>query len=113
VLYLLAAASLFVVSSTLVGLALYVHLKQNDPTVPTGKVVLASFGGQLLSDVTPARSGYFLTPLLVNRLANVPIEKGRRVSCQVAINASLKGGMLIGFSLFYQFSCRDTSVTTP
>jgi len=38
--------------------------------------MLANFGGQLLSDVTPAKSGYFATPLLLNQLRAVPIEKG-------------------------------------
>jgi uncharacterized membrane protein YbhN (UPF0104 family) len=41
-----------------------------------GKVVLGSFAGQLLSDVTPARSGYFATPLILKELCSVPIEKG-------------------------------------
>ncbi|NLF89273.1 flippase-like domain-containing protein [Candidatus Bathyarchaeota archaeon] len=113
VLYLLAAASLFVVSSTLVGLALYVPLKQSDPVVPAGKVVLASFGGQLLSDVTPARSGYFLTPILVNRLANVPIEKGMTgVLATGAINALVKAAVcLIGLAYFISFLPLPASVT--
>ncbi len=113
VLYLLAAASLFVVSSTLVGLALYMPLKQSDPAVPVGKVVMASFGGQLLSDVTPARSGYFLTPILVNRLANVPIDKGMAgVLATGAINALVKAAVcLIGLAYFISFLPLPASVT--
>jgi uncharacterized membrane protein YbhN (UPF0104 family) len=112
VLYLLAAALFFVVSSTIVGLALYVPLKQSDPTVPVGKVVMASFGGQLLSDVTPARSGYFLTPVLVNRLAKVPIEKGMTgVLATGAINALVKAAVcLIGLAYFISFLPLPASV---
>jgi uncharacterized membrane protein YbhN (UPF0104 family) len=105
VLYLLAAASLFILSSTLVALALYVPIKQTNPKAPMGKVVMASFGGQLLSDVTPARSGYFLTPIFVNRLADVPIEQGMTgVLATGAINALLKASIcLIGLGYFISF----------
>jgi hypothetical protein len=39
-------------------------------------MLMASFAGQLLSDVTPVRSGYFLTPVFLNQLSGIPVEKG-------------------------------------
>jgi uncharacterized membrane protein YbhN (UPF0104 family) len=110
--FVLAAASLFILSSTLVALALYVPLRQSNPKVPIGKVVMASFGGQLLSDVTPARSGYFLTPIFVNRLANVPIEQGMTgVLVTGSINALLKATIcLLGLGYFISYLPLPTSV---
>jgi uncharacterized protein (TIRG00374 family) len=37
---------------------------------------MTSFAGQLLSDVTPARSGYFLTPFILNKMDGTPVESG-------------------------------------
>jgi uncharacterized membrane protein YbhN (UPF0104 family) len=102
---LVAAAVLFIVASTLVALALYVPLREANPSVPVGRVVMASFGGQLLSDVTPARSGYFLTPIFINRLAGVPIEQGMTgVLATGAINAFIKAVVcLLGLGYFIGF----------
>lgn len=105
VLNLLGAAILFVVSSSLVGFALYVPLRNSNPNVSIRKVILASFGGQLLSDVTPARSGYFLTPIFINRLAGVPVEKGMTgVLATGSINALVKAVVcLVGLGYFISF----------
>jgi uncharacterized membrane protein YbhN (UPF0104 family) len=46
---------------------------------------MANFGGQLLSDITPAKSGYFATPILLNQLKAVPIEKG--IASTMAVGA--------------------------
>jgi len=59
--YLALASGSFIVASVMVALALYVALKNSGQNPSLRKVIMASFGGQLLSDVTPARSGYFLT----------------------------------------------------
>lgn len=66
---------------------------------------MASFGGQLLSDVTPARSGYFLTPIFINRLAGIPVEQGMTgVLATGAINAFLKAIICaIGLAYFISF----------
>jgi uncharacterized membrane protein YbhN (UPF0104 family) len=102
---LVGAAILFVVSSTVVGFALYVPLRNSNPNVSIRNVILASFGGQLLSDVTPARSGYFLTPIFINRLAGVPVEQGMTgVLATGSINALVKAVVcLLGLGYFISF----------
>lgn len=70
------STTFFVLSSFAIGLALHSALKAADAEPPFGTTMLANFGGQLLSDVTPAKSGYFATPVLLNQLKAVPIEKG-------------------------------------
>jgi uncharacterized protein (TIRG00374 family) len=72
----LLASLFFIIASIFVALALYISIKSTEGSAPMGKVVLGSFAGQLLSDVTPARSGYFATPLILKELCSVPIEKG-------------------------------------
>ncbi len=66
----------FILSSFAIGIGLQSALKAADAAPPFKSTMLANFGGQLLSDVTPAKSGYFATPLLLNQLEAVPIEKG-------------------------------------
>ncbi|MCW4018888.1 MAG: flippase-like domain-containing protein [Candidatus Bathyarchaeota archaeon] len=66
----------FILSSLAIGFALYGALKAADAAPPMRTTQLANFGGQLLSDITPAKSGYFATPILLNQLKAVPIEKG-------------------------------------
>jgi uncharacterized membrane protein YbhN (UPF0104 family) len=104
-LYLLVAAALFIVSSTFVALALYAPLRHYNPTVSIRKVVMASFAGQLLSDVTPVRSGYFLTPVFLNNLAGVSLEQGMTgVLATGGINAIVKAVIcLIGLGYFISF----------
>ena len=105
VLNIIGAAACFILSSTLVALALYVPLRETNPTASIRHIVLASFGGQLLSDVTPARSGYFFTPIFINRLAGIPIEQGMTgVLATGAVNAFLKAVICaIGLGYFISF----------
>ncbi len=104
ILYITGAAACFILASTLVALALYVPLRERNPTASIRKVVLASFGGQLLSDVTPARSGYFITPILTNRLAGIPVEQGMTgVLATGSVNAFLKA-LICGVGLAYFIS---------
>lgn len=94
ILNVISAALLFIFSSTLVALALYAPLKEANPNASIRQVIMASFGGQLLSDVTPARSGYFLTPIFINRLTGIPVEQGMTgVLATGAINAFLKAAI--------------------
>ena len=39
-------------------------------------VFLSHMGGMIIGDVTPGRSGYFLTPLILRKKAGVPITEG-------------------------------------
>lgn len=66
----------FILSSFAIGFALQGALKTMHAAPPFKTTMLANFGGQLLSDVTPAKSGYFATPVMLNQLKAVPIEKG-------------------------------------
>ncbi|MBS7636456.1 hypothetical protein KEJ37_03815 [Candidatus Bathyarchaeota archaeon] len=68
---LVAAVCLFLTASTFVALALYAPLRCSNLKLSLRKVTMASFAGQLLSDITPVRSGYFL-----NNLADVTVEQG-------------------------------------
>jgi uncharacterized membrane protein YbhN (UPF0104 family) len=70
------ASIFFIIASIFVALALYIPIKSIEGSAPIDKVILGSFAGQLLSDVTPVRSGYFATPLIIKGLCNIPIEKG-------------------------------------
>jgi uncharacterized protein (TIRG00374 family) len=105
VLNVVGAASCFILSSILVALALYVPLRETNPTASVRHVVMASFSGQLLSDVTPARSGYFITPIFLNRLAGIPVEQGMAgVLATGGINAFLKAVICtIGLGYFISF----------
>ncbi|UCE95894.1 MAG: flippase-like domain-containing protein [Candidatus Bathyarchaeota archaeon] len=73
---LIGAVAFFLAASTFVGLALCITLRRSNPDAPLRQILMASFAGQLLSDVTPVRSGYFLTPVFLNQLASIPVEKG-------------------------------------
>lgn len=66
----------FILSSFAIGIGLHSALKATNAAPPFRTTMLANFGGQLLSDVTPAKSGYFATPVLLNQLKAVPLEKG-------------------------------------
>ena len=104
ILYIIGAATCFILSSTLVALALYVPLRERNPAASVRQVILARFGGQLLSDVTPARSGYFITPILINRLAGIPVEQGMTgVLATGSVNAFLKA-LICGIGLTYFIS---------
>jgi uncharacterized membrane protein YbhN (UPF0104 family) len=73
---LIGAVAFFITASTFVALALCTTVRRSNPNAPLRQMLMASFAGQLLSDVTPVRSGYFLTPVFLNQLANVPVEQG-------------------------------------
>lgn len=73
-LYVVLASFLFITASTMVSLALFVALKHLGQKPSLRNVIMASFGGQLLSDITPARSGYFLTPFLLKKISNIPVK---------------------------------------
>jgi uncharacterized protein (TIRG00374 family) len=73
---LIGAVAFFITASTFVALALCTTLRRSNPDAPLRQMLMASFAGQLLSDVTPVRSGYFLTPVFLDQLADIPVEKG-------------------------------------
>lgn len=109
---LIVAACLFLTASMFVALALYAPLRCSNPKLSLQKVVMASFAGQLLSDITPVRSGYFLTPLFLNSLADVPFEQGMTgVFTTGGINAVVKVAIcLIGMAYFASFLPLSTEI---
>lgn len=84
-LYMFMAALAFITASTMVALAFFVSLKRTGVKTRMSNAILASFGGQLLSDITPARSGYFLTSFILNRIDGTPNSSG--MACVVTTGA--------------------------
>lgn len=103
--YLVLASGSFIAASVMVALALYVALKGSGLNPSLRKVIMTSFGGQLLSDVTPARSGYFLTPFILNKMDTTPIESGMAgVVATGAVNFFVKAALsLIALAYFVRF----------
>jgi uncharacterized membrane protein YbhN (UPF0104 family) len=86
-----SAILFFVFSSLTVGLALHTTLKSCGVSIPVKSSIFASYGGQLLSDITPAKTGYFATPVLLRELRHVSIEKGlMSVMAMGAVNFFIK-----------------------
>jgi uncharacterized membrane protein YbhN (UPF0104 family) len=84
----------FILSSLAIGFGLHSALKAAEAAPSIGTTQLANFGGQLLSDVTPAKSGYFATPVLLNQLEAVSLEKGLMSVMSVgAVNFFIKAAV--------------------
>jgi uncharacterized membrane protein YbhN (UPF0104 family) len=73
---ILKTVGLFLVASLLLGSCLLLMITLPMSYSVAKRVLQAHLAGTLLSNVTPARSGYFATPLLIERLAGVPKETG-------------------------------------
>jgi uncharacterized membrane protein YbhN (UPF0104 family) len=98
---LLLSVAFFIFSSLAIGFGLHGALKAADAAPSMGATQFANFGGQLLSDITPAKSGYFATPVLLNQLKAVPLEKGLMSVLSVgAVNFFIKAAFS-GIALFY------------
>ncbi len=110
---LIGAVAFFITASTFVGLALCTTLRRSNPNAPLRQMLMASFAGQLLSDVTPVRSGYFLTPVFLNQLASVPVEQGMTgVLATGGINSIVKViTCLIGLGYFATYLPLPAEIT--
>ena len=110
---LMGAVAFFITASTFVGLALCTTLRRSNPTAPLRNMLMASFAGQLLSDVTPVRSGYFLTPVFLNQLASIPVEQGMTgVLATGGINSFVKVAIcLVGLGYFASYLPLPAEVT--
>jgi uncharacterized membrane protein YbhN (UPF0104 family) len=98
---LISAILFFVLSSLTVGLALHTTLKSCGVSIPVQSSVSASYGGQLLSDITPAKTGYFATSVLLRELKQVSMEKGlMSVMAMGAVNFFIKA-ILAAVALLY------------
>jgi len=99
---LIGAVVFFILASTFVAFSLCTTLRRSNPTVPLKDMIMASYAGQLLSDVTPVRSGYFLTPIFLKQLADIPVEQGMTaVLATGGINSIVKVAIcLVGLGYF-------------
>ena len=110
---LVGAVAFFITASTFVALALCTTLRNSNPTVPLKKMMMASYAGQLLSDVTPVRSGYFMTPVFLNELANVPVAQGMSgVLATGGVNSIVKVAICIaGLGYFTRYLSFPAEIT--
>jgi uncharacterized membrane protein YbhN (UPF0104 family) len=110
---LIGAVAFFITASTFVALALCTTLRRSNPNAPLRQMLMASFAGQLLSDVTPVRSGYFLTPVFLNQLASVPVEQGMTgVLATGGINSIVKVTIcLVGIGYFASYLALPPEIT--
>ncbi|MBN1245329.1 flippase-like domain-containing protein [Candidatus Bathyarchaeota archaeon] len=111
---LIGAVAFFITASTFVALALCTTLRRSNPNAPLRSMLMASFAGQLLSDVTPVRSGYFLTPVFLNQLASIPVEQGMTgVLATGGINSLVKVTIcLVGLGYFASYLPLPAEITT-
>ncbi len=110
---LIGAVAFFVTASTFVALALCTTLRRSNPNASLRNMLMASFAGQLLSDVTPVRSGYFLTPVFLKRLARIPVEQGMTgVLATGGINSFVKVAVcLVGLGYFASYLSLPAEIT--
>ena len=103
----------FIMSSIAIGLALHVTLQSAGTSLPKLTSISASFGGQLLSDVTPAKSGYFATSVLLKEMKGVPMEKGlMSVMSMGAVNFFVKALIsIIALIYFLNRFAMDATMT--
>lgn len=95
------AAVTFIIASTLVGLTLFIALRLIHTNASILDSIMSSFSGQLVSDVSPARLGYFLTPFILNKRNGTPIESGMvGVTLTGVVNFFVKALLAI-FAILY------------
>jgi len=98
---LIIALLFFITASTCVALAVYVSFRPLGIKASLRKVVMGCFAGQLLSDITPARAGFFATPLILNRLCNIQLEKGMAAVLATGVINSFVRVVLAGVATIY------------
>lgn len=100
--YMLVAIFALIIGSMMIAFALYISLRNMGLKTQLKDAILASFGGQLLSDVTPARSGYFLTPFLLQKIDGTPVELSMTsVVTTGAMNFLVKAGLSLIALLYF------------
>lgn len=111
-LYVLLAAFAFSAASVAVALTLFILLNSTSSSSSLPNTIAASFGGQLISDITPARSGYFLTPFILNKIDGTEIESSMAaVTITGATNFFLKAFLSI-LAIGYFMGRAYTVITT-
>ncbi|MFZ3383183.1 MAG: lysylphosphatidylglycerol synthase transmembrane domain-containing protein, partial [Candidatus Methanoperedens sp.] len=74
--YFIMACLSYLFLDLLLALRLSYLLKKIGHEMKLKDVFLSHMGGMIIGDVTPGRSGYFLTPLILRKKAGVPITEG-------------------------------------
>ncbi len=88
---LIPAYLFMLVATLLIALSLHVSLVVQGEHIGVGRSIAANFGAQFFSDITPARLGYFIVPLLLKRYG-VRSSSGIASALIVgAVNAMVKG----------------------
>ncbi|MEM4610932.1 MAG: lysylphosphatidylglycerol synthase transmembrane domain-containing protein [Thermoproteota archaeon] len=72
--YVLFGSLLIVAASTMIALSFYSILSTLRYKVGLSSCIQANFAGQLASDLTPGRAGYFITPFVMEVLSDTPFE---------------------------------------
>ncbi len=73
--FILACLSYFFLNLVLASRLTYL-LKKIGYEIKFKNVFLSHMGGMLIGDITPGRSGYFLTPPILKKKAGIPITEG-------------------------------------
>lgn len=81
--FVAAASFLVILASMMIALSFFFIMSSLKYRVGFLDCFKANFAGQLASDLTPGRAGYFITPFVMSILSNVPFE-----ACLVATMVS-------------------------
>jgi len=100
-LYVVMAAVTFVIASVMVGYSLFVLLERMGYVPPASKTIMVSIAGQLVSDLTPARTGYFITPVLLGGELGVNFEDGMAAIVFTGAVQALASVLLGAIAIFY------------
>ncbi|MEM3466646.1 MAG: lysylphosphatidylglycerol synthase domain-containing protein, partial [Candidatus Jordarchaeales archaeon] len=72
--YVLFGSFLIVAASTMIALSFYFIISSLRYKAGLSSCIQANFAGQLASDLTPWRAGYFITPFVMEALSEIPFE---------------------------------------
>ncbi|CAG1002713.1 MAG: hypothetical protein MPEBLZ_02185 [Candidatus Methanoperedens nitroreducens] len=74
--YFIMACLSYLFLDLILALRLSYLLKKIGHEMKLKDVFLSHMGGMIIGDITPGRSGYFLTPLILRKKSGVPITEG-------------------------------------
>jgi len=99
--YVLMAALTFMLASVFVGYSLFILLERMGYSPSAFKTVMVSIAGQLISDLTPARTGYFVTPMLLGGELGVNFEDGMAAIVFTGAVQSFASVIMGGIAIVY------------
>lgn len=105
-------ASVFILSaSTLIALSFYIILVSLGFRMSFLKCLGANFGGQLASDLTPGRIGYFVTPFILETITGVPFESCLAATVVSGVIDFFLRALLAAGSTIYLMSATESILT--